>query len=67
MGLFGAFDTLFPIFFIIVFALVIGTFVVVLGRSARSRMIPDPRRKSRQNEAKARRAFTKRRLYDIIK
>ena len=34
MGLFGAFDTLFPIFFIIVFALVIGTFVVVLGRSA---------------------------------
>ena len=34
MGLFGAFDTLFPIFFFIVFALVIGTFVVVLGKSA---------------------------------
>ena len=34
MGLFGAFDTLFPIFFFIVFALVIGTFVVGLGKSA---------------------------------
>ena len=34
MGLFGAFDTLFPIFFFIVFAMVIGTFVVVLGKSA---------------------------------
>ena len=33
MGLFGAFDTLFPIFFFIVFAMVIGTFVVVLGKS----------------------------------
>ena len=34
MSMFGALDALFPIFFFIVFALVIGTFVAVLAKSA---------------------------------
>ena len=34
MGMFGVLDALFPIFFIIVFVLVIGTFIAVIGKSA---------------------------------
>lgn len=39
MGMgFGLMEMLFPIFFIVVFVLVIGTFVVTLGKSARRHM-----------------------------